>query len=251
MFKYETHCHTSPVSKCARFSVEDTLSFYKQMGYDGIFITNHFLDGNINPEARKLSYFDQIEYFFSDYERGVLLGREMGLKVFPGVELSYKGTDFLIYGLDKEWYKEHPEIMTMKKSEELPLMMGAGALVIQAHPYREAYYIDHIRLFPRSVHGVELINSYQAWESNEMAALYAQQYGMLITAGSDNHYGCKVFDRLREKGFRPVIAGMCSDTPVESVQDFISRVREGSMEVFTMDENGNTDIIKGFSREIR
>ena len=73
MFKYETHCHTSPVSKCARFSVEDTLSFYKQMGYDGIFITNHFLDGNINPEARKLSYFDQIEYFFSDYERGVLL----------------------------------------------------------------------------------------------------------------------------------------------------------------------------------
>ena len=54
MYKYETHCHTAPVSKCGKASVKDTVSFYKQLGYDGIFITNHFLDGNINPEARAL-----------------------------------------------------------------------------------------------------------------------------------------------------------------------------------------------------
>ena len=100
MFKFETHCHTSPVSKCARFSVEDTLSFYKQMGYDGIFITNHLLDGHINPEARKLSYFDQIEYFFSVFLRVVLVGRGMGIYVLSGVELSYKSNDFIIYVFD-------------------------------------------------------------------------------------------------------------------------------------------------------
>ena len=65
MFKYETHCHTSPVSKCGRASAENTVCFYKQLGYDGIFITNHFLDGNINPEARALPYRDQIEYYFT------------------------------------------------------------------------------------------------------------------------------------------------------------------------------------------
>ena len=238
MYKYETHCHTSPVSKCGKASVKDTVFFYKQYGYDGIFITNHFLDGNINPEASVLPYRDQIDYYFSDYEEAVKIGSDAGIKVFPGVELSYKGTDFLIYGLDKEWYKDHPEILEMQKTEELPYLMEAGAFVIQAHPYREAHYIDHIRLFPKSVHGVEVINSNQAWESNEMADMYAVQYGFLKTAGSDNHWGSNAFERLKEKGFRPEIAGMCSDTEINSVEDYISSVRSGSMKIFLMDENG-------------
>lgn len=238
MYKYETHCHTSPVSKCGKASVEDTVCFYKKLGYDGIFITNHFLDGNINPEARALSYCDQIDYYFSDYEEAVRIGSEAGIKVFPGVELSYKGTDFLIYGLDKDWYKTHPEILDMKKTEELPFLMDAGAFVIQAHPYREAHYIDHIRLYPGSVHGVEIINSNQAWESNEMAELYAVKYGFLKTAGSDNHWGSNAFDRLKEKGFRPELAGMCSETEINSVEDYISSVRNGTMRVILVDENG-------------
>ena len=232
MYKYETHCHTSPVSKCGKASVEDTVSFYKSMGYDGIFITNHFLDGNIAPEARLLPYPDQIDFYFSDHESAVRLGAEIGLKVFQGVELSYKGTDFLIYGLEKEWYRKHPEIMEMKKTEELAFMMDEGAFVIQAHPYREAHYIDHIRLFPRSVHGVEVINSNQAWGSNEMADVYADRYGLLKTAGSDNHWGANVFARLREKGFRPEIAGMSSDIEISSVGDFIDGVRAGTLNIF-------------------
>ena len=182
-FKYETHCHTSPVSKCAKASAEETVRFYKSIGYDGIFITNHFLDGNINPEARSLSYRDQIDYYFADYEEAVAAGDKIGLKVFPGVELSYKGTDFLIYGLDKEWYKANPDILEMKKSEELRFMMDQGAFVVQAHPYREAHYIDHIRLFPRSVHAVEIINSNQVAEANDMAALYAVDVGSGHLAG--------------------------------------------------------------------
>ena len=242
MYKYETHCHTSPVSKCGKASVKDTVAFYKEFGYDGIFITNHFLDGNINPEARVLPYRDQIDYYFSDYEEAVKIGEDVGLKVFQGVELSYKGTDFLIYGLEKEWYKDHPEILEMKKTEELPYLMEAGAFVIQAHPYREAHYIDHIRLFPRSVHGVEIINSNQAWESNEMADLYAAKYGFIKTAGSDNHWGSNAFARLKEKGFRPELAGVCSNTEINSVDDYIRSVREGSMKIFMIDEKGEITI---------
>ena len=242
MYKYETHCHTSPVSKCGKASVKDTVLFYKQFGYDGIFITNHFLDGNINPEARVLPYRNQIDYYFSDYEEAVKIGSYAGIKVFPGVELSYKGTDFLIYGLDKEWYKDHPEILEMEKTEELPYLMEAGAFVIQAHPYREAHYIDHIRLFPRSVHGVEVINSNQAWESNAAAESYAVHYGFLKTAGSDNHWGGNVFSRLKEKGFRPELAGMCSNTEINSVEDYIRSVRDGSLNIFMINENGEITI---------
>ena len=189
-----------------------------------------------------MPYRDQIDYYFSDYEEAAQIGSDLGIKVFPGVELSYKGTDFLIYGLEKEWYRDHPEILEMKKTEELPYLMEAGAFVIQAHPFREAHYIDHIRLFPRSVHGVEVINSNQAWESNEMAESYASQYGFLITAGSDNHWGGNAFTRLREKGFRPELAGMWSDIEINSVQDFINNVMNGRMGMFLMDENGDISI---------
>ena len=41
IYKYETHCHTSPVSYCGRATVQDTVRFYQAIGYDGIFLTNH------------------------------------------------------------------------------------------------------------------------------------------------------------------------------------------------------------------
>ena len=138
----------------------------------------------------------------------------------------------------------------MQKTEELPFLMEAGALVIQAHPYREAHYIDHIRLYPRSVHGVEVINSNQAWESNEMAEPYAEQYGFLKTAGSDNHWGSDVFSKLTERGFRPELAGMCSSIQINSVQDFTDQVRGGMMSLFLLDENGNIQTIDHTSAKV-
>jgi histidinol phosphatase-like PHP family hydrolase len=223
MYRYETHLHTSPVSRCARADVRESLEFYKNLGYDGVFITNHFLDGNINVDRDK-PYAEKIEFYFSDYEEGVRIGEELGIKVFCGVELSYKGTDFLIYGLDKAWFLAYPEIMEMKKTEELAFMMEQGALVIQAHPYREDFYIDHIRLFPRSVHGVEVLNASRNDDENSMAVRYADHYGLLAFAGSDNHTGSA----------RRRLAGVCCDTPIDSTDDFIKRVKGGEMALFAM-----------------
>ena len=36
LFRYETHCHTSPVSFCGRATARDTVHFYHTIGYDGI-----------------------------------------------------------------------------------------------------------------------------------------------------------------------------------------------------------------------
>lgn len=222
MYKYETHLHTAPVSRCARACVGETLEFYKELGYDGVFITNHFLDGNINVD-QSLSYEEKVNYYFADYEQGAAIGEELRLKVFPGVELSYGGTDFLIYGLDKAWYLAHPQIMQMKKSEELAFLMDSGALVIQAHPFREAHYIDHIRLYPRQIHGVEVMNANRTEAENALAKLYAAHYGLLETAGSDNHVGPK----------QKKLAGICCNEPICSVEDFIHRVKNQQIEIFT------------------
>ncbi len=223
MFKYETHLHTYPVSQCAKFGVRENLEFYKSLGYDGVFITNHFIDGNINSLAGE-SYEERINYFFSDYEAAVKIADEIGIKVFCGAELSYGGTDFLVYGLDKNWYLSHPEILTMKKSEELPFLMENGALVIQAHPYREAFYIDHIRLFPRCIQGVEIINANRTENENKMAKIYAENYNLLEFAGSDNHIAQE----------QKKLAGVQFETPIKDELDFVSKVKNNEHKIFTL-----------------
>ncbi len=224
MYRYETHLHTYPVSKCARVGVREVLEFYKELEYDGVFITNHFLDGNINIDP-SASYEEKINFYFSDFEEAKRLENEIGIKVFLGVEMSYKGTDFLIYGLDKKWFLNNPQIMQMKRREELSFLAESGALIIQAHPYREASYIDHIRLFPRNVHGVEIINANRNELENSMAAIYAKSYGLLDFAGTDNHVGCS------QKRF----AGMASDSPIKDENDFLERVKNGEMTPFSFE----------------
>ena len=226
MYRYETHLHTLPASKCAKASVRENLEFYKQLGYAGVFITNHFIDGNLDID-RSLPYEDRINFYFADYEEAKRIGEEIGIAVFDGVEMSYKGTDFLVYGLHKDWFLAHPEIEGMKKTQELQLLMDAGALIIQAHPYREASYIDHIRLFPRCVQGVETYNACRTELENRMALHYADSYGLLHFAGTDNHVA----------GRRTAFAGMESETPLKDEQDFINRVLSGEMKPFALDLN--------------
>ena len=221
MYKYETHLHTFPVSKCARFSVRENLEFYKSLGYSGVFITNHFIDGNINYD-KSAPYEKIINFYFSDYEEAKNLSAEIGIEVFLGIELSYRGTDFLVYGLDKEWFLSHPEIAGMKKTEQLPFFMKSGALVIQAHPFREASYIDHLRLFPRCVHGVEILNACRSDFENAMAKQYAKNYNLLKFAGTDNHVAAEI----------PRCSGMEFKEPIANEKDFVEKIKSGLGRIF-------------------
>lgn len=221
MYKYETHLHTSPVSACAKANVSDTLVFYKNLGYDGVFITNHFLDGNINID-KSLPYEKKIEFYFSDYENALKLSKNIGIKVFLGIEISYGGTDFLIYGLNKKWFLKNPQIMDMKKSDELPFLRENGALVIQAHPFRQASYIDHIRIYPDCIDGMEVVNANRTESENKIAMIYADEYKLLKTAGSDNHSASAQIH----------FAGMASETPIVSEEDFIKRIKSNKLSIF-------------------
>ena len=222
MYKYEMHLHTAPVSACARKTVRENLVFYKELGYDGVFITNHFLDGNLGID-RSLPYEEKLRFYLSDYEEGLRIGREIGLKVFFGIENNFEGTHFLIYGLEPKWYLEHPEILDMKMSDQLAYFIEHGALVIHAHPFRSAdRWIDHIRLFPKVTHGVEVINACRDEFTNKMAAVYAENYGFLTIGGSDNHIGSD----------NPSLAGIETETPLVTEQDLRPILESGRCRVF-------------------
>lgn len=223
MYKYETHLHSSPASKCGSYSVRENLEFYKKMGYDGVFLTNHFINANIGCD-RTLPYEDQVEFFFKDIEEGERIADEVGIKFFWGVETSYLATDFLIYGLSKEWYLEHPEIVKVGPKEMLTIFAEHGALIVHAHPFRHASYIDHIRLLPGEVHAVEVDNAANKEQQNEMALLYANCYGIHHCAGSDNHIA----------GHMHRLAGMEFEEPITSIEDFVQRMKRREGHTFSL-----------------
>lgn len=231
MYLYETHMHTSPTSACARVSVREALEFYKAAGYAGVAITNHFIDGNIAYDLRDLPYEERIRAFFSACDEGEEIGKEIGLTVFPGFEMSHGGTDFLVYGIDCAWCLAHPEIEDLPKSRVLPMMAADGALIIQAHPFREGGWIDHVRLYPRNIHGVEVYNANRNEFENRLADQFCENYDLIRFAGSDNHVGAR----------QVLFGGIATDEePLRDLDDFIAAVRDGRAMPFMRNEDGVT-----------
>ena len=228
MYLYETHLHSAPMSACAKVGLRETLEYYQSEGYAGVFLTNHFLDGNINKEIRELPYAEQIERYFACCEEATQIGEEIGLAVFPGIEMGDKGCDFLVYGIDKEWCLAHEEMHKLKKSELLTMMMEDGALIIHAHPFREAKYIDHIHLYPRHVHGVEIFNAGRPDFVNLMAEQYCKNYELIPFAGSDNHVA----------GDMEQFGGIATEEPIADVKHFIDLVLSGKTKPFLRNEEG-------------
>ena len=228
MYLYETHLHAQPISACARVSIRHNLEFYKEKGYTGVFMTDQFVDGNFKLDARSLSYEERIRYYFSAFKEGKEIGKEIGLDVFYGFEMSHGGTDFLVYGIDEEWCRAHEDMDKLPKSKLLKQLMEEGALVIQAHPFREAGYIDHIRLFPRCIQGTEIFNACRTDFENKLALRYCENYELIPFSGTDNHVGSAI----------PRLGGMATKEPIKDERDFIEKVLSGKAKPFKIDENG-------------
>ena len=206
-YLYETHMHTSEGSACASNTGAEMARAYAQAGYTGIIITDHFVYGNTAVD-RSLPWSEWVEKFCLGYEHAKEEGEKHGLQVFFGWESGYGGPEFLVYGLDKQWLLNHPEIKDATVEEQLQLVHAGGGILSQAHPYREAWYIKEIRTYPDFVDAVEGVNaSHSSYgkeerhpEFNERALAYAKEPNLPLTAGSDQHstlmlWGGMVFPR--------------------------------------------------------
>ncbi len=209
-YLYETHMHTSEASACAANTGAEMARAYKKAGYTGIIITDHFVYGN-SAVDRSLPWSRWVEQFCLGYEHAKEEGDKIGLQVFFGWESGYGGPEFLVYGPDKQWLLNHPEIRDATVEEQAKLVHEGGGIVSQAHPFREAWYIKEIRTFPAYVDAAEGINaSHSSFvkkerhpEYNERALEYARENHLPLTAGSDQHstemlWGGMVFSRRLE-----------------------------------------------------
>ena len=187
MYKYETHLHTMQASKCATVTGKYQAIQYKEAGYDGIIITDHFFRGN-TCISHRLPWEERVNRFCSGYEDAKRTGDAIGLSVFFGYEETFDGMDFLVYGIDKEFMLSHPEMEYYTIEEQFRAARSVGGMVIQAHPFRDRPYIPQIKLYPKLVDGVEVINSCNYESENQEAFMYAKKFNLPYTSGSDGHH---------------------------------------------------------------
>ena len=126
--------HTSESSACARSTGMEMAKAAKEAGYTGVIITNHNWYGNNCIDSR-LPWEAWIEQYSKGYENARQWGSENGLQVFFGYEAGYDGTEFLVYGVDKNWLISHPEIKDASVKEQYRLIPSPSSVKWVMIPY--------------------------------------------------------------------------------------------------------------------
>lgn len=223
-YRYDLHVHTYEGSACGRSMAADLADFYKEKGYDGIVISDHFWRGNTRVD-RDLPWEEWLAEFHKGYENAKARGDEIGLTVFYAWEYSYQGNDFLTFGLDNDWLLENPDVVRVELPDYLKLVREAGGFVIHAHPFFQAPYIPMIRLLPNDVDAVEVVNAPKGPFVNARAKEYAQAYDLIETGGSDCH-------SVNWKQ----LSGVELPHTVRSMQELIESLKKREHRVFLVEE---------------
>lgn len=214
-YKYETHAHTSGLSRCGKIAPRDLARLYASLGYAGLCVTNHFGPHKNQPWS------ERIDLLCDAYDEALDEGAKLGLRVFFGWEYACRhANDFLTYGLDAQWLRDHPEIQNMTTCEYLDFARGSGGFVVHAHPFR-ADKAGVVSLYPQHVDAVEIINTGRSDDINRFAAQYAENYTLPRFAGSDTH------NTNKER-----FAGLCFASEISDIHDMIARFQRGEGALF-------------------
>jgi len=216
-FLYETHLHTVFSSACANSKGSEYIQLYKELGYSGIIVTDHFYHGN-TAVPRGLPWKEWVKQFCKGYEEAKNEGERQGFDVFFGWEETFDGCDdYLVFGLNKEWLLEHPEVRNWTRGQQYSIVKAAGGCVIQAHPFRQHSYIPRIVLSSGCVDAVEAANATNSEQSYDALAMrYAQKLGRPYTAGSDTHDARQVY--------QDGVFGVYTKMKLKTINDFVNEI---------------------------
>lgn len=226
MFKYETHLHTTVSSRCSKFTPEEIVAHYIKNGYTGVFVTDHFLNGNTTVNElipRTAAYRDRVALYLDGYRAVKRAAEGTALDVFLGIEYSYYGSDILVYGFSEEELFSMEEILDMPPNDFCTWCRERGYMAIQAHPFRTAAYIPHIRVFDK-VEGIEVMNACRSDLENDLALYYQRATGKIAFGGSDAHRA--TLERL---------SGVAFSERVRDEKHFTELLRRGDHEIICRD----------------
>ena len=110
MYLYETHIHCNQASACARRTPEELVHAFKEVGYAGFILTDHFIHGS-TCISKKLDWETRMRMYYDAYLNAKKEGDKIDFDVFFGIEHLYeKGKEVLVYGIDLDFLLAHPEL---------------------------------------------------------------------------------------------------------------------------------------------
>lgn len=222
MFYYELHSHTNAASLCSIVEPEEYVKFYMDRGYAGMVVTDHFYHGNTSVN-RRLPWDMFIDGYCEGYYRTKKEGDKYGFTVLFGFEQKFcDGNDeYLVLGISPDWLKSHPEIRDLARIPFFKMIREAGGFVIQAHPFRERYYISDIRLSLDYVDAIEVFNLGDSDEISRRSYEYAKNLGLPMTAGTDIH----------SIENRDEVGGIALEKRVETAEELIGEIKAGRTQI--------------------
>lgn len=220
-YRYEMHCHNNWCSACAHNAPQEIAQAYYSAGYAGIVVTDHFLLGS-SAVDRRLPWKEKMEAYWAAYEaaKDWAAKQARDFVVLFGLEHHYgAGKEVLTYGIDLDFLLAHPDLHLLPLEEYRRVVNQAGGLVVMAHPYRHADYIDDtVQPRPECLDGAEVFNAGNTEEENLQALELAREHHLLMTSGGDVH---TIHDASIGQ------AGMAFPTPIRTGEELCAAIRAG------------------------
>lgn len=188
LYRYETHCHCSQCSACARSTAREQVLAYHRAGFAGLVLTDHFIYGNTAVD-RQLPWAQRMQAYYDAYLEAKAAGDEMDFDVIFGIEHAYgDGKEVLIYGVDLAFLLANPDIPKLSLDALVDRVHAYGGIVIQAHPYRDRPYVN-MAVGPRAdiVDGIEVHNVCNLPGEDKKALALARTKDFILTCGGDIH----------------------------------------------------------------
>lgn len=182
------HAHTLGGSPCAKEKPSVLAEVYKNAGYGGVVLTNHYCK-SCYDEYPGDSQKEKLGFYLGLYNDFKIEAEKAGLTPILGAEVrAYDPegyfTEYLLYGFDEEFLYDNPPLFTFTQKELFRLADSSGIFMAQSHPFRSGVKLG----FPEYMHGAEVYNGHiYHTNRNELAEHFAREYNLKQTSGTDFH----------------------------------------------------------------
>ena len=193
----DAHCHTK-YSHDNWLEPVDLIRRAKFLGIDAVCITEHYSYEASEPVEK--------------------IGREEGMLVLRGVEISTDRGHLLAYGVKDDSWNIWGRNNYLPLEGVIDCIRDCGAIAVPAHPFREIGLASFLE-WVLDVQGITAIESHNGGNrdgDNELADVAATQMALPTLGGSDCH--------------KTAAVGRCAtefSVPVTCMADFITAVRAG------------------------
>lgn len=188
MYKIETHLHTRYSSGCSELDETYLIPEYLKKGFLGLAITDHYNRDTFIEKGIDLSApGDKLTPFLEGYYRMKEAGEKEGMRIYRGAEIRFdeSDNDYLIYDYPDDLLADPEAVISMGLEAFSALSRAAGAILIQAHPFRNRC----VPADPRFLDGVEIRNVHPHHDSrNHLAEVFGKECGGIQLCGSDCHH---------------------------------------------------------------